>query len=277
MRTLTRISTFVKQFSQKSTSSTEILNELKKWLMPSQLEDDNLDDLFQLSERSLIEVKHLTEYEDEKANRILTAVAFLSTLAGVLYIGLVPKDTTGSIVGAIQGRLAPILYHIVFGIYCLLTIVGAFLVIKAVRPKFYVPKGWSRGTSSTPPSFLFFEKILEVSPKDWAHAFNINKQELKIQYIKDFIQESYLVAEKIRAKLKYLQPGVRLLQIAVLVLAIWIPICAWNVMARPKTMRPHELNTSRQNTTEYKTSTKNISLKKLGVKETLPVSPASIR
>jgi hypothetical protein len=35
---------------------------------------------------SLETVTHLTEYEDEKANRILTAMTFLSALVGVVYL-----------------------------------------------------------------------------------------------------------------------------------------------------------------------------------------------
>ena len=38
----------------------------------------DLDHLLASSSRSLEEVTHLTEYQDDKANRILTAMAFLS-------------------------------------------------------------------------------------------------------------------------------------------------------------------------------------------------------
>jgi hypothetical protein len=46
---------------------------------------DALDALIKHGRESLDEVKALTEYEDQKATRLLTIVAFLSALAGVLF------------------------------------------------------------------------------------------------------------------------------------------------------------------------------------------------
>lgn len=210
----------------KPSISEDLLSTLRNW-KPGH---DGVDELLQLSEKSLTEVKHLTEYEDDKANRILTAIAFLSALAGVLYIGLLPKDN--------QIALTQVLYHGVFGFYCVLTVAGAFLVITAVRPKFNIPKGWGDPGENdlagvkrqhSPPSFLFFEKVLAVRPEDWAKAFQGPLQDLKLTYIKNYVHESYLVADKIRQKLRYLQPGVRCLQFGVLMLGFWMFICAWSV------------------------------------------------
>jgi hypothetical protein len=197
--------------------------------------------LLQMSERSLIEVKHLTEYEDEKANRILTAIAFLSALAGVLYVGLLQGNRTAGILTVTKDSWV-ILYHLVFGIYCLMTILGALLVINSVRPRFNVPKGWEASQKSNkakvesfkiPSSFLFFEKILAVKPREWASAFTKQTiSDIQTQYIKNYIHESYLVADKIRIKLKTLQAGMWLLQIAVLALAFWILIFGWIIFTR---------------------------------------------
>lgn len=235
--------------SKGSQITTEILSVLKDW-QPNP--DDKLDDLLELSEKSLTEVKHLTEYEDDKANRILTAIAFLSAFAGVLYVGLLPQYLEDNIGTKTVGLYIPIFFHIVFAIYCLFTIFGAFLVIKAVRPRFMIPDSWSNeqnGGQSTPgqvgklptiPSFLFFEKILDTKPSDWARAFTKNNaNNLKIQYIKNYIHESYLVADKIRTKMKSLKPGVFFLQISVVVLFIWICVCAWNFYNKP----PNEAST----------------------------------
>lgn len=222
---------------------TEALVVLENW-NPN---PNDLDALLELSEKSLSEVKHLTEYEDEKANRILTAVAFLSALAGVLYVGLLSQGTTQVlVVKAFCDFIEPIfLFHLTFGLYCLITVIGAVFVIEAVRPKFRIPREWGKNqtkmestngenaTPTLPPSMLFFEKILEVNPVDWAKAFTTRgEQEIRIQYIKNCIIETYFVAEKIRIKMRYLKPGVYLLKVSVILFAIWILIAAWNAVSK---------------------------------------------
>jgi hypothetical protein len=229
----------------EASASAQIREILDAW--QPELNSD-LECRFQLSEKSLAEVKHLTEYEDEKANRILTAVAFLSALAGVLYIGLLPGDMTDSMQAGWRAWLAPVLYHVFFGLYGLCTVAGAIFVIKAVRPRFNIPEGWAGSQRADPaaypqpelpPSFLFFEMILKVSPAAWARAFTMTAaDDLKIHYLKNYIHESYLVADKIRAKLKPLQRGTWLLQVGVILLAVWVPICMWNAIARSVKAKP---------------------------------------
>ncbi|HWB85069.1 MAG TPA: hypothetical protein VG675_13070 [Bryobacteraceae bacterium] len=73
------------QRSQAQTTSTrsaagdtaaQVVGILKEWQIPK----EQLADMVQATQRSLDTVTHLTEYEDDKANRILTAMAFLSAL-----------------------------------------------------------------------------------------------------------------------------------------------------------------------------------------------------
>src|SRR5258708_1767675 len=50
-----------------------------------------IDEILPLAKWSLESVTHLTEYEDEKANRILTAIAFLSAMVGVAFAAIVQR------------------------------------------------------------------------------------------------------------------------------------------------------------------------------------------
>jgi hypothetical protein len=199
---------------------------LNDWGGPD--DDEDLDGLLQLTERSLKEVKSLTEYEDQKAQRILAAEAFLAALAGALF-ALVFRQVSeagGSyptgiaiVVSAVQTLAIGLFY-----VYAFLVVVGAAAIIYAIRPKFNVPNRWDAGTSNKlPKSFLFFEKILEPNQAQWAEAFTGHTlNQLKLAYIKNAIFETWVVAEKIDYKVRLLKRGVAALFISNVVLAVWI-------------------------------------------------------
>jgi hypothetical protein len=130
---------------------------------PSNLNDDDLVALSKLSERSLSEVKALTEYEDQKAQRILTAMAFIAALAGALFavvsrilpIGL---STNLAEVAAVKftGHIWSV--YALFILFALLVVIGALFLLWAVRPRFKVPLGWMNNPGAAHPrSFLFFD------------------------------------------------------------------------------------------------------------------------
>src|SRR5207253_10284135 len=101
---------------------------------------------------------------------------------------------------------------------------GAIYVLRAVRPKFNIPSHWTPRESS-PRSFLFFKEILKVKPKQWVDAYvNSDLKTLRREYIKNSVIETYLVADKIRIKLKPLERGVTILLWSTVVLAVWSTI-----------------------------------------------------
>src|SRR5262245_1118331 len=185
------------------TPINEIVDTLQSW---APTDEKELDALLELSKRSLDEVTRLTEYEDGKANRIVTAMAFLSALEGVLFAKFLDKYHMILLndLWASSGLL--ICVPVLFFIYILCLILGIILIVYAVRPRFIVPAAWEQGAGD-PASFLFFRQIIQIKPGAWAKAFSgKNVDILKREYIKNSILETYLIAEKIREKLVYLEP-----------------------------------------------------------------------
>jgi hypothetical protein len=204
----------------ESTSSIrEIAGNLDAWKPDA----EKLDSLFTLSQRSLTEVTRLTEYEDGKANRILMSMAFLSALAGVLFSKFVDKyhHLLSGELWSIPWLLVLIVYSVFF-FYVLLLIAGVIFVLYAVMPRFNIPTDWKH-KSGIPASFLFFEKMIEVTPTAWADAFSKRPPDtVKSDYIKNSVLESFLIAEKIRIKLGKLQHGLRLLWNSTRVFGLWL-------------------------------------------------------
>ncbi|MGA2253128.1 MAG: hypothetical protein ABSG53_00575 [Thermoguttaceae bacterium] len=202
----------------------DIASALRSWT-PAQAEP-----IGSLARWSLESVTHLTEYEDEKANRILTAIAFLSALVGVVFAAIVQRYPFSSLAALgrperhWEAQLLIVVYSS-FAVYFVLLSLGAALTLWAVRPRFRIPKVWER-THKMPGSFLFFQEILKVSGSDWASAFTqTSPDQLQTQYIKNSILETYLIAQKIPKKLRPLKKGLWLFFASTVVLVVLLPMC----------------------------------------------------
>jgi hypothetical protein len=198
------------------------------------LKTKEIDAILLLAKWSLESVTHLTEYEDEKANRIMTAVAFLSALVSVAFAVIVqryPFTTVAQIKGLSihLNSVSLFLLYILFGVYFLLLTLGAAFTLYAVWPRFQIPSSWER-TKTTPGSFLFFKEILNVSGKNWGRSFTQNTPEmLKTEYAKNSILETYLIAQKIPKKLRPLKKGIVCFFASTVILVLLLPLCAVTV------------------------------------------------
>jgi hypothetical protein len=216
------------------TGFKELLIKLDGWSIPS----DALDRVHDGAKASLAEVKALTEYEDGKASRLLTIIAFLSALVGAVFTRFA-TDYPWPGFGAIDTDPLSVLTmaaYVAFFVYILLVTVSVLIVLSAVRPRFNVPKTWTVGSKADrPPSMLFYKGILDVTAPTWGEAFiglskNNKGEDLKAYYAKCYIAESYLVAEKVADKLRLLSPGVATLQAAMWVLVVFFSLSGANVI-----------------------------------------------
>ena len=144
---------------------------LKDW----SIAPGDLSEMYAATQRSLDTVTHLTEYEDDKANRILTAMAFLSAFAAVIF-AVVPSRYPLSFpfmlfrTGSRWEACLLIASYVGFVFYAVALIIGVAFVLRGMSPRFNIPDGWRPDGNSAdgkkPVSRLFFAKIAEVSPTD---------------------------------------------------------------------------------------------------------------
>ena len=114
-------------------SSKQIRDILDPW----NLSEEGAATLFGPTRDSLAEVSRLTMYLDEKAARVLTAVAFISALAAtaydVLHRNVLPSDPSW----------LNLFFNLLFYIYGTLVGLGAFCVITGIFPRLSMPVDWS--------------------------------------------------------------------------------------------------------------------------------------
>ena len=212
----------------------------------SNLDQDNPDEVQRHLERgreSLDEVKGLTEYQDQKATRLLTIIAFLSALSGALFsrfMDLYPlRKWPLMFPHFVQSFLVYSTYFL-FAIFILSAISGALVIFHATRTKFKYPTAHpleQHADRIGKGSYLFYSDIVSMRPAEWAKSFVYSKgfvrdggqresydvtAELPLRYLKNYVLETYLVACKVADKLRYLQPAQSILSFSIRVLFLWV-------------------------------------------------------
>jgi hypothetical protein len=227
----------------------------------SNLDEQNTENLQSYIERgreSLDEVKGLTEYQDQKATRLLTIIAFLSALSGALFskfIDLYPLRTSPSGFPFHLGTVLVLSTYLLFALFILSAIAGALVIFHATRTKFKYPTEQQHVDRTGKESYLFYSDIVSSSPTAWAKSFVRSKgfvrdggqresygvmPELPLRYLKNYVLESYLVACKVADKLRYLQPAQSILSFSIRVLFLWVLFMSstWIFVPPTKQMLP---------------------------------------
>jgi putative hydrolase of the HAD superfamily len=206
-------------FRRKPAKAERVIEELKSW-SPIAAE---VDTLFALAKESLGTVTALTEYEDSKAGRLITGIALLSAAAGAIYAAML-KDILPVVPVAARIR-----FNYAFFVYEVVNVIGVFLLLSAIYPWFNIPRYWKRRAKAPgpPASMLFGPQIAKASPEAWVEAFK-TPGSLKTRYLKDYIHETYLIAEKIKRKYTLLRCAlIFVLPANLLLLPIWLVYCLY--------------------------------------------------
>lgn len=164
----------------------------------------------------------MLKHEDEKANRILTAMAFLTVAAAAISIPFF-ENKIGLIVVSLDLNLGWLLFFL----YVVLVVIGTFFMLAALGPILFIPRMWGEtskdGEKDKIRSLLFFEKITEMKREDWTNFFNTScASEISNKVFKDRIYESHILAEKVDYKVKCIGKANFLYRFALLV--IWLLI-----------------------------------------------------
>jgi hypothetical protein len=208
-----------------------------KWSKVTEPTGYELDDALDLAKASLAEVKAQTEYQDAKASRLLTVTSFVGTLAGLLFnvfSANYPFDRLDPL--AHRSHIVPAFAYLVFLLFVLSALGGALVTFHATRARFKYSA--TTAAAKTPPkSFLFYGSIVGVTPRTWADSFvetpvtGASLRDLRLEYLKNYVSESYLVAAKTADKLRFLEPAQSLLSWALRFLLAFAVLFAASALA----------------------------------------------
>jgi hypothetical protein len=208
---------------------------------------EKLDAAIGLARQSLNEVKAQTEYQDQKAGRLLTITTILSALAGLLFQRFndaYPVLATWNSKSPAKWLILPA--YLPFVLFVLAVLFGALVTFHATRTRFKydeeeVPESSAEKTKTKeekqvddkPHSRLFYTGMLRARPRAWAASFvesqrtgdTVNlivNSKLPQLYFRDLVGEAYLVAAKTADKIRFLIEAQRLFAWALVFLLIWL-------------------------------------------------------
>ena len=196
-----KYSEFVKYRKNRNGNRDDIPKEIKKGLTNGV--STGLDARLELSKYSLESIIHATEYQDEKAQRSLTAVVIITAISGVIFRSVISDELLNRI-----EELSTVWQYVIYSIYATFFLeifciaIGAFITLSATRASFLIPEAWP----GEPKSRLFWLTLTNSSPYKWSRLFSSSTSitELKRQYLSDCVLETYLIAEKIGDKVEKL-------------------------------------------------------------------------
>lgn len=193
-----------------------------------------LDAELKLARESLDEVTAQTDYQDGKATRLLTIVTFMSAFSGLAFNRLADGYPVSMITWTERwpsmNSVLVFLSYTLFAAFALLATAGALVTFHAIRTRFRYPREAAK--DKKPSSMLFWIGISRTQPDQWGKAFvdqNDPKKisaDLKAEYMKNYIAETYLIAAKVADKVRFLEPAQRIQSLAIKALFLWIIVTA---------------------------------------------------
>ena len=246
-------------------SNNELVIELAnatehfKLIKPTDKDTLPIDDAIKLALASLEESKKQTEYQDNKASRLLTVTSFVSALSGVLlatFADRYPLDQLSAYTNPSHWLL--VAAYVAFLLFTLLALCGALVTFHATRTRFkYAADEPIEDEATTAKSMLFYKGIAGTGPTGWADSYVTSQKQtgapgqadsqpnrvtaaairddLKVIYFRHYVIEAYLVAAKTADKLRYLAPAQALLAWALRLLIGFVVLFALSVIYVPKT------------------------------------------
>lgn len=221
--------------------------------------DPKLDAAIGLARQSLDEVKAQTEYQDQKAGRLLTVATILSAVAGLLFQRFndsYPLLATLRSPGC--SKFLILLAYLPFLAFVLAVLFGALVTFHATRTRFKYDDDEANETDQEkegedsasdaepkdkqaerpasdeePKSRLFYTPILAARPRAWVKSFVETQKTGKVEalivnsklpqlYFRDLVGETYLVAAKTSDKIRFLVEAQRLFAWALVCLLLWL-------------------------------------------------------
>lgn len=179
-----------------------------------------------LIKASFDEVKGQTDYQDNKASRLLTITSFVSALSAVLLANFAdryPLTALHPFTSCQQLFIAAT--YLIFLAFTISALLGGVITFHATRTRFkYSKKPTATNVDDPAKSLLFYQEMVAVSPQGWAASFmtapavatgkppapphpGTLREGLQEAYFRNYVMETYLIAAKTADKIRYLAPA----------------------------------------------------------------------
>jgi hypothetical protein len=217
------------------------------------LDKSESDEKTALAEASFKIVLDADYHLDDKASRILSAMAFLTAAAGAIFAkaysptvadtelrtrvssalsGFVadPQTRTAAVNAVIPSLQKSAIYImgwdmslVSFALYIIFVLISTGFYLAALGPALNKPAFWTSNESGNINSRLFYDLIARVKFDTWkAHWQDQSAEQLRAATEQDYIKESWLLAEKAYAKFLWMSYGSIFFRLALVAFILFI-------------------------------------------------------
>jgi hypothetical protein len=214
----------------------------------------NPPELIELAETSFKAVLDADYHLDDKASRILSAMAFLTAAAGAIFAKayaptLPAADLRSKVENALSGVITPGAQSssavvdaviasvqkptayifgwdaalVFFGLYILCVLVSTGFYLAALGPALNKPAFWIKGSGDDIKSRLFYDFIARVNINQWEEYWsNTPVAVLRTSFTQDYVKETWFLAEKAYAKFYWMSFGSIFFRLGLVAFVIFI-------------------------------------------------------
>lgn len=244
---------------------SKAISEIEATLNSPTLKDEYVEAHLDKAKASYNEVKAATEYQDQKAARLLTILAFLTAAAATIFAKFIDIYSIQSPDRSTFAETLICAIYFGFTIYFLVIAVGALTTFYATQTRFTIPE------ESGFQSLLFFKGVLSYTPNAWGGEFVASKAVVAKKYFVNYVVETYLIALKTSVKVQYLRPAQAILQFAIKILLVVIVLLAFTLLTVPRDAK----NQGKHDTNEVVTNAHNASANESAPPQAVALKPSA--
>lgn len=179
--------------------------------LPDSERDKDLESRQKIAQQVFDTVLKANEHQDNKANRIISSIAFILAASVTILVFTLPASGNPPRANPLFASTYFLHVHpalLSFSIFLILVLSGVVCYLNALGPSFNWPKTETSDVSDKRSTLLFFEVVAKYDVVDLEKYFlESSRIELRERIIFNLLNESILIAQKTTKKVDFMKYG----------------------------------------------------------------------
>ena len=173
----------------------------------------------------LDDVVRSSDHEDDKVSRLLYSMSFLTVASAVTFSAFVTNSIRISSTGVN-------LVTALFVVYMVFLVIGTVLMLEAMSPRLYTPRGGQgeRVSTDAMESMHFFRSIARKDLATWMATFGNSSATLLASETDDALRQAHFLSRRITEKIGYIRKAKWMMLFAAITLVVMVACGALTIL-----------------------------------------------
>ena len=178
-----------------------------------------------LAKSILDHVVESSDHEDDKVSRLMYSMSFLTVAAAVTFSASVTNTIAINATGVD-------LVAALFVAYMVFLVVGTILMLEAMSPRLYTPRGRNEDRILTDEmeSMHFFRSIARKDLAAWMATFEKPSAELLARESDDALRQAHFLSSRVTEKIGYIRKAKWMMLFAAVALVVMVAVDALAIL-----------------------------------------------